>query len=115
MIGVGGDSRRPVERNRRFHSASHDLERTRSRVEGISRSASQHAAGRADDLGSGRNVSHGVGCPLPRGSARASRHHRGEGIRTIDPAESIYLVPVDAQGPTFSDEDDNATAVVVVE
>jgi len=41
--------------------------------------------------------------------------HRGEGIKTIDPAESIYLVPVDAQGPTFSDEDDSATPVVVVE
>jgi hypothetical protein len=41
--------------------------------------------------------------------------HRGEGIGTIDPAESIYLVPVEAQGPVFSDEDDTATPVVVVE
>ena len=41
--------------------------------------------------------------------------HRGEGIKTVDPAESIYLVPADAQGPVFSDEDDSATPIVVVE
>jgi len=41
--------------------------------------------------------------------------HRGDGIGTIDPAESIQLVPIDAQGPTYSDEDDSAMPVVVVE
>ena len=41
--------------------------------------------------------------------------HRGEGVKTIDPAESIQLLPIDAQGPAYSDEDDNAIPVVVVE
>ena len=41
--------------------------------------------------------------------------HRGDGIKTIDPAESIQLVPIDAQGATYSDEDDTAVPVVVVE
>jgi hypothetical protein len=41
--------------------------------------------------------------------------HRGDGIGTIDPAESIRLLPVEAQGPAYSDEDDSAIPVVVVE
>jgi hypothetical protein len=41
--------------------------------------------------------------------------HRGDGFGTIDPAESIQLVPIDALGPTYSDEDVSAVPVVVVE
>ena len=41
--------------------------------------------------------------------------HRGDGLGTIDPAETIRLVPTDAQGATYSDEDNGAIPVVVVD
>jgi len=39
---------------------------------------------------------------------------RGDSIGSYDPAESITLVPVAAQGTAYSDEDDNAVPVVAV-
>jgi hypothetical protein len=41
--------------------------------------------------------------------------HRGDGLGTMDPVETIRIMPIDAHGPAYSDEDEGAIPVMVVE